>query len=209
MATNGKLQVEGLEQEIVGAKGGDEVNVVYGKHNIQDRKSIWKDLKGTMNGVNWPSVLMGDFNSIMSIEDRIQGNLVQDVEVRDFKNIVGEVGLIEIRTIGRYYTWTNNTVHSRIDRILVNVEWIQKWPQMEGIIMQHEFSDHCPLMITMAEDIVQGELKKLNTQEYMSVGGKIKETKNKLIQLQQDMQSPENDSAVKDEETKTKMELAK
>ncbi|XP_070007794.1 uncharacterized protein [Nicotiana sylvestris] len=130
---------------------------VYGKHNIQDRKCMWNDLKGIINGVKWPSVLMGDFNSIMSIEDRVQRNPVQDVEERDFKNFVEEAGLSEMRTIGRYYTWTNNTVHNRIDRILVNAEWIQKWPQMEGIIKQPEFSDHCPLMITMAEYIVQGK----------------------------------------------------
>ncbi|XP_075111508.1 uncharacterized protein LOC142181830 [Nicotiana tabacum] len=252
----------------MGAKGGEEVNIgnafkilvdtaqkmmlfseeqemrsrrskkVYGKHNIQDRKSMWNELKGIMNGVKWTSVLTGDFNSIMSIEDRVQGNPVQDVEVRDFKIFVEEAGLSEMRTIRRYYTWTNNTVHSRIDRILVNVEWIQKWPQMERII-KPEFSVHCPLMKTMAEDIVQkfeeivkhcwrkehrgnkmqkvwyklkamkGELKKLNNQEYMSVGDKIKEAKNKLTQLQQSMQSPKNSSAVIDEEKMTKMELAK
>ncbi|XP_075105116.1 uncharacterized protein LOC142179325 [Nicotiana tabacum] len=56
---------------------------------------------------------------------------------------------------------------------------------------------------------MKGELKKLNNQEYKSVGDKIKETQNKLTQLQQSMQSPKNDSAVIDEEKKTKMELAK
>ncbi|XP_019223582.1 PREDICTED: uncharacterized protein LOC109205329 [Nicotiana attenuata] len=262
----------------MGSKGGDEVDIgnafkvlvdtaqkimqffeeqeirIYGKHNIQDRKNMWNDIKGTMNGVNWPIVLTGYFNGIMSIEDRIQGNPVQEVEVRDFKKFVGDAGLTEIRTIGRHYTWTNNNVHNRIDRILVNAEWIQKWPQMEGIIMQPKFSDHCPLKITMSENIVQdkrpfkffnclanhqkfeeivshygrrkhsgnkmqnvwyklkamkGELKKLNTQEYCSVGNKIQETKNKLMKLQQDMKSLEDDSAVIDEEKKTKMELAK
>ncbi|XP_019255085.1 PREDICTED: uncharacterized protein LOC109233666 [Nicotiana attenuata] len=36
-------------------------------------------------------------------------------------------------------------------------KWIQKWPNMEGTIMQPGFSDHCPLMVTVAEPTGMGK----------------------------------------------------
>nr|XP_009780615.1 PREDICTED: uncharacterized protein LOC104229647 [Nicotiana sylvestris] len=93
---------------------------LYGKHSIHDRKSLWTDLKGTMSGIQDPSLIMKDFNSILSIEDRVIGNPVQEGEVIDFKKFIADVGLAELKTIGKNYTWTNNHVHSRIDRILAN-----------------------------------------------------------------------------------------
>ncbi|XP_009798086.1 uncharacterized protein [Nicotiana sylvestris] len=85
------------------------------------------------------------------------GNPVQEGEVTNFKKFIADVGLAELKTIGRNYTWTNNHVHSRIDRILVNAEWIQKWPNMEGTIIQPGFLDHCPLMVTAAESTGRGK----------------------------------------------------
>ncbi|XP_070032225.1 uncharacterized protein [Nicotiana tomentosiformis] len=125
----------------------DEALGVYGMHTIQDRNRLWEDLKIIMDGVSGPSLIIGDFNTILSSEDRVQGNSVQEIEVRDFKNFILGTWLDELKTVGRKFTWTNNHIHSRIDRILVNAEWIQKWPAMEGIIMNHGFSDHYPLSV--------------------------------------------------------------
>ncbi|XP_019242136.1 PREDICTED: uncharacterized protein LOC109222212 [Nicotiana attenuata] len=182
------------------------------------------------------------------------GNPVQEGEVTDFKKFIADVGLAELKTIGRNYTWTNNHVHSRIDRILANAEWIQKWPNMEGTIMQPGFSDHCPIMVTVAEptrmgkrpfkffnclaahhkfdDIVsqcwkkrikenpmlkvwyklkhlKKDLKKLNNKECSSVGPKIQAARNKLMNIQMGMESPENNDEVIAQEKETKVELAK
>ncbi|XP_019237563.1 PREDICTED: uncharacterized protein LOC109217751 [Nicotiana attenuata] len=130
---------------------------VYGKHSIQDSKSLWTDSERTMSGIQDPNLTMGDFNSILSTENRVMGNPVREGEVIDFKRFIADVGLAELKTIGRNYTWTNNHVHSRIDIILANAEWVQKWPNMEGTIMQPGFSDHCPLMVTVAEPTERGK----------------------------------------------------
>ncbi|XP_075077026.1 uncharacterized protein LOC142163787 [Nicotiana tabacum] len=95
---------------------------------------------------------MGDYNTILTSEDRVQGNGVQEFEVRDFKEFILDVGLTELRTVSRKYTWTNNHVHSKLDRILVNAEWIHKWPTMKGSILKSSFSDHCPLSITFDDN---------------------------------------------------------
>ncbi|XP_019239280.1 PREDICTED: uncharacterized protein LOC109219303 [Nicotiana attenuata] len=227
---------------------------LYGKHSIQDRKSLWTDLERTMSGIQDPSLIMGDFNNILSIENRVMGNPVREGEVIDFKKFIADVGLAELKTIRRNYTWTNNHVYSRIDIILANAEWVQKWPNMEGTIMQPGFSDHCQLMVTVAEPTERGkrpfkffnclashhkfydivrecsmkgnkgnpmlkvwyklkqlkkELKQLNNEEYTSVGPKIQLARNKLMNIQMGMASPETDDEMIALEKETKVELAK
>ncbi|XP_019244458.1 PREDICTED: uncharacterized protein LOC109224325 [Nicotiana attenuata] len=108
---------------------------------------IWEKLY--IAGITDPYVLIGDYNTILTNEDRVQGTPVQEFEVKDFKEFIWRNGLTKLKTVGRKYTWTNNHVHSKIDRILVNAAWIKKWPVMEGRILQPGFSDHCPLSITM------------------------------------------------------------
>ncbi|XP_070018841.1 uncharacterized protein [Nicotiana sylvestris] len=68
------------------------------------------------------AVYVGDFNTILTSEDRYNDILVQEVETRDFKQFLLDAKVDELKTMGRQYTWTNNHVHSRIDRILVNAE---------------------------------------------------------------------------------------
>lgn len=46
---------------------------------------------------------MGDFNTIVSADDRINGTTVQDREVKDFKEFVQDTGLVELKTAGTEY----------------------------------------------------------------------------------------------------------
>lgn len=39
---------------------------VYGMHTIQDKKTLWEDLRRTINGISGPSLIMSDFNTIIS-----------------------------------------------------------------------------------------------------------------------------------------------
>ncbi|XP_060182351.1 uncharacterized protein LOC132612018 [Lycium barbarum] len=71
------------------------------------------------------------------------------METRDFQEFVSNTNLIEMKSVGRQYTWSNNQVLSKIDWIFVNAQWIQQWPHMEGVIMDPLFSNHSPLRIQL------------------------------------------------------------
>ncbi|XP_075079358.1 uncharacterized protein LOC142164747 [Nicotiana tabacum] len=49
--------------------------------------------------------------------------------------------------MGRKYTWTNNHVYSKIDRAIVNGEWMTTMPTLQVRVMEPYFSDHSPLSI--------------------------------------------------------------
>ncbi|XP_019239018.1 PREDICTED: uncharacterized protein LOC109219060 [Nicotiana attenuata] len=88
---------------------------------------------------------MGDFNSILGVEDRMHGNDVHENETRDFKETIEDCNLAELPTVGREYTWTNGHVFSRIDRAIVNDSWMINMPPQQVQIMNSMFSDHSPL----------------------------------------------------------------
>jgi len=63
---------------------------------------------------------MGDFNTILHKEDRIGGDEITVHDLHEIQHIMEECELHEMRSTGPYYSWTNKTIWSRIDRVLHN-----------------------------------------------------------------------------------------
>lgn len=75
----------------------------------------------------------GDFNSLLGLNDRIGGQEVQPSEIQPFYVCVIQCRLQEMRSRGAYYTWKNrqgpdHRIYSRLDRTLINEEWLQTVP---------------------------------------------------------------------------------
>lgn len=121
------------------------LTAVYGLHTIEARKELWEELKGVSMSVQMPWLVFGDFNAITDIEDRQFGNPVQENEIRDFIDFIQASGMTELRAIGRKYTWSNGQIWSRIDRALVNAEWLMTVAITEVMILNPGILDHTPL----------------------------------------------------------------
>ncbi|PKU72689.1 hypothetical protein MA16_Dca017700 [Dendrobium catenatum] len=55
--------------------------------------------------------------------------------------------------INSYYTWSNNRLWQRLDRILFNQFWIDKWPLTSVEHLSRSLSYHCPLLISIKKEI--------------------------------------------------------
>ncbi|XP_015169932.1 uncharacterized protein [Solanum tuberosum] len=128
-----------------------QFTVVYGLHTISTRIPLWTAIHKMSSQINEPWLIMGDFNSILEQEDRIVGSQVQDAETKDFKECVNDSNLVELQIGGRNFTWTNGHVYSRIDKAIVNAEWVNKMATQQVIAMEPLFSDHSPLGLIMEE----------------------------------------------------------
>ncbi|KAK4731528.1 hypothetical protein R3W88_024516 [Solanum pinnatisectum] len=102
-----------------------DLSMVYGLHTCLDRREMWYELTQYNKRCRQPWLVMGDFNSILHIEDRVVGSQVQEAELRDFKKYLLDSGLTKLKTVGRIYTWTNGHTYSCIDKALVNDMWVQ------------------------------------------------------------------------------------
>lgn len=69
---------------IVKDKGSDfscELTFIYGYNTIVDRKELWDQLKSLNNNIKVPWLVMGDFNTMLSVNDRLNGNLAHQIEI--------------------------------------------------------------------------------------------------------------------------------
>ncbi|VFQ94177.1 unnamed protein product [Cuscuta campestris] len=99
-----------------------------------------------------PWCCLGDFNTILRVEDRKGGIPVTEEEIMDFRECVMECGLEEIPSVGPYYTWSNrqqaeSRIFSKLDRVLANVEWMMKI-RFKTRELNEGISDHTPLLVT-------------------------------------------------------------
>lgn len=127
------------------------ITTVYGLHSISVRGQLWEDIKRLSSQTNGPSLIMGDFNSILSTEDRLVGIQVQMGEMKDFKECVNQCNLSKMSIVGRNFTWTNGHIYSRIDKVLINNEWMISMPPEQVKVMDPLFSNHSPLSIDINE----------------------------------------------------------
>ncbi|XP_056690338.1 uncharacterized protein [Spinacia oleracea] len=95
---------------------------IYGMNDMKDRVPLWNSLCQIADHCNQPWVIMGDFNALMDIEDRV-GAPVRIRDIQPMRSCMAYCNLSTIKTMGRQYPWNNkqmgeDRVLSKIDRVL-------------------------------------------------------------------------------------------
>ncbi|KAL2940991.1 hypothetical protein RDABS01_029341 [Bienertia sinuspersici] len=60
---------------------------MYGLHSVKARRPLWQGLKHLASGVCLPWLILGDFNSLLHINDRL-GSTVTWREIKDFQECI-------------------------------------------------------------------------------------------------------------------------
>ncbi|KAJ6365127.1 hypothetical protein OIU76_029990 [Salix suchowensis] len=135
------------------------ITFVYGLHTIVARRSLWDSL------CEWcppgPWMVLGDFNSLLNQDDKLNGNAVSVYESTDFNKCCLALGLYDLNYTGCHYTWTNSSVWSKLDRVLVN----PFWSSLHRIAHVHfgnqgAFSDHSPVLIRLDSQAIEHQIFK-------------------------------------------------
>ncbi|KAJ8435393.1 hypothetical protein Cgig2_009644 [Carnegiea gigantea] len=120
---------------------------VHGFNLAQQRHALRLDLQGIAAYVTEAWCVLGDFNAILHTEDRMGGIEVTDSEIRDFVDCVFNCELQEMQSTGAYYSWTNKTIQTRIDRVFNNSPWYNGFDNTHMSYMANSLSDHNPILI--------------------------------------------------------------
>eukprot|EP00256_Glycine_max_P036920 XP_006584238.1 uncharacterized protein LOC102664824 [Glycine max] len=125
---------------------------IYALNHLDDRRKLWKDIEDLRVQQADPWCLLGDFNNVLKAEDRIGGRDVTESEYVDLREMMSRVGLYEMDTCGDFFTWTNkqadNTIYSRIDRFLGNLNWLQMHIDSTLKILAPSVSDHALMFLS-------------------------------------------------------------
>ncbi|XP_020266911.1 uncharacterized protein LOC109842442 [Asparagus officinalis] len=127
---------------------------------MDDRKILWQELLNFNQNSPW--LVGGDFNAILNNEEKLGGAPVSDTDTIDFQNFFSFSNLVHLKAIGNFYTWCNkqdaqDRIWSRLDRVLVNEDWIHQYTSSPVEFLMPSCSDHSPALITIGEDKFDGK----------------------------------------------------
>ncbi|XP_074265564.1 uncharacterized protein LOC141588003 [Silene latifolia] len=95
-----------------------------------------------------PWGVCGDFNCVLNFNERI-GRDVTWADIANFRDCVDFCGLMDMKGQGAFFTWNNKQApstrgYSRIDRFLVNDDWMDIYPGAYAHFLPEGLFDHNP-----------------------------------------------------------------
>ncbi|KAG6526875.1 hypothetical protein ZIOFF_008962 [Zingiber officinale] len=123
------------------------VTVVYAKCTRSERSLLWESLEELRPEGDRLWLVGGDFNVISSMEEHSAGVLARPGAMEDFNNFIMLAGLVDAGFVGDRYTWTNNRVWKRLDRVLLSSSWGSLDFTVRVEHLSRAASDHCPLLV--------------------------------------------------------------
>ncbi|XP_074319911.1 uncharacterized protein LOC141656761 [Silene latifolia] len=127
------------------------VTMIYAFNDVTERKALWSKLGAFNRNIKGPWVICGDFNVVLVPSKRLGGQSTFE-EMDDFQQCVNECGVSDCLAIGSLYTWTNkqepaSRVFNRLDRMLVNDEWLKDNPLAYAHFYSEGVFDHTPCVV--------------------------------------------------------------
>lgn len=110
-----------------------------------------------MNNREHPFVIGGDFNAILSLEEKYGGSQYISQAHKDFSKWAVDNHLISINTINGIYTWNNRRVGfsyiaENLDRFFIRTNSDNFNHLVNAEILLEARSDHFPIRITITEN---------------------------------------------------------
>ncbi|KAI9089336.1 hypothetical protein K1719_029615 [Acacia pycnantha] len=100
------------------------LTAIYAVPHSNLRAVLWDNLLRISNNTSSPWSVVGDFNDIQSVEERIGGRSVSLSRIRWFQDRINEAGLSDLGSVGPTMTWRGPRMDG--DRGCTNA-WIVLW----------------------------------------------------------------------------------
>ncbi|KAG5620988.1 hypothetical protein H5410_006206 [Solanum commersonii] len=139
------------------------ISIMYAKCDAEARIQLWNDIYCISNDIqNSPWLIGGDFNVIMSDEEKIGSLPVYPNEYEDFAFCVNSCDLEEVNFKGSPFTWWNGRIDDqcifkRLDRYMMNQVGLGYFGLVESEHLARTGCDHAPMLLTCGQktDVVR------------------------------------------------------
>jgi endonuclease/exonuclease/phosphatase family metal-dependent hydrolase len=122
---------------------------VYGAAQEANKPEFLAELVRICESDTLPMTVGGDFNIIRRQEEKNNENFNPSWPFI-FNAIIESLDLREIALSGRQFTWASRRTvptFEKLDRLLVSVEWEEKFPLVTVQALTRTGSDHTPLLV--------------------------------------------------------------
>lgn len=126
------------------------VTFTYGPPLPENRAPFWNLLELRFASREDAWLLTGDFNELLSNEEKRGGPERPESSFLGFRSLVSQLGLLNVKHSGNSLSWRGSRhshfVKARLDRTLANFSWFEKYPAGRTKYLRFEGSDHRPLV---------------------------------------------------------------
>jgi len=99
--------------------------VLYAPNNQHERLELWNILRALRQHLSIPLILMGDFNEVVNLEERKNATHVT-TSMKELRDFIQDLQMHDL-DINQQYTWMRENAASRLDRVLVSHECMEKF----------------------------------------------------------------------------------
>ncbi|XP_052180824.1 uncharacterized protein LOC127794010 [Diospyros lotus] len=115
-------------------------------------------VKVTSSEILIPFVLSWDFNVCRDCSEMRGGNTSFSLGMRRFNYFLSSTSLQDLAYSGPKLTWTNKRfgeecILMKLDRALVNDDWLSHYPNSKTLFLQPGISDHSPIVVALLGDL--------------------------------------------------------
>lgn len=127
---------------------------MYASPTDERRYELWQNLIKLGSFFHCPWCLIGDFNEILSLSDKYGGR--KFTRNKGLGRVLELCELTPLPFSGPKYAWSNGRpgealIMERIDMVLSNVGWSNKFPEARVVHLCKMSSDHNPLLLQLQD----------------------------------------------------------
>ncbi|GJZ29353.1 RNA-directed DNA polymerase, eukaryota [Tanacetum coccineum] len=121
---------------------------VYAPQSIPDKRLLWNYLSSLITRWDGDSIVMGDFNEVRFVEERM-GSVFNSQGASEFNSFINNSGLVDVHLEGYSFTWSHSSASkmSKLDRFLVTEGIISSFPYISAVCLDKHLSDHRPIIL--------------------------------------------------------------
>ena len=124
----------------------------YGHPETHRRKESWSFLNTLNQQYHLPWLCLGDFNEILSTEEKLGGAPRLQQQMDAFRNVVNKCRFKDMGYSRSKYTWCNqqegeNMMYLRLDKAFSTIDWLEHFRDIKVRHLVDTTSDHCPLLL--------------------------------------------------------------
>ncbi|KAJ6717306.1 hypothetical protein OIU74_009761, partial [Salix koriyanagi] len=150
------------------------ITFVYGMNTAAERRTLWDYLiNSSQQFSQMPWILLGDFNTIMSSDQKVGGDMRWLAHHEEFQKTAHQAQLIPLPYKGLKFTWSNGqpghrNIQEKLDWALGNSCVLQKWPATMATFLPRSISDHCAIILQLSnsQPVRPSQFKFINAWTY-------------------------------------------
>ncbi|XP_041016205.1 uncharacterized protein LOC121258730 [Juglans microcarpa x Juglans regia] len=129
----------------------------YGHPDASKRWQLWELLKQLSPPEGGAWCVARDFNEVLSQNEKWEGNRREEKLISGFREALETNKLVDVGMSGNFFTWNNrHSDHTftkeRLNRYVVNKEWINLFGTVKVEGLTASTSDHHPIMLSVRKE---------------------------------------------------------